>query len=152
MRKPDLASLAGCLWFEALAMDMQYEVRFVDTKANSADGPSRDDGAPLEGISATEVYDWKFPTLRGGIDGCIAQLEHVDRLVEWSMCLTKGEQSMIGEQNKWRMMVAIFQKADRFPPRSVSCSFEVWSPAPPGFWEGLWLHPSVSIVLHSDLV
>ena len=62
-------------------MDISDEVRYVDTKANLADGPSRDDVALLSSMGATEVCDWKFPSFRGGIDGWMAQLEDVDRLV-----------------------------------------------------------------------
>eukprot|EP00959_Pyramimonas_sp_CCMP1952_P248377 5191736-Pyramimonas_sp.AAC.1 len=49
-------------------MDMQYEVRYVASKANLADPPSRDDVSILQELGAVELPEWSFPHFGTGLD------------------------------------------------------------------------------------
>ena len=64
-------------------MQIQYSARFVDSKLNLADGPSRDDVAALADLGAVERLDWRFPSFAGGFGNWLASPSHAHRVVEF---------------------------------------------------------------------
>jgi len=79
--KKDLSLIAGRLWFEATALMLDYSVRYVNTKENLADGPSRGDVAIMEHLGACEITGWKFPDFSGGLGGWMCSAGEEIRLV-----------------------------------------------------------------------
>ena len=80
-RKPDLACLAGRLWFEACDLMIDYTAQYVPTKLNLADGPSRDDVSLMEALGAVELLSWQFPDFSKGLGNWMAAVDQVSRLV-----------------------------------------------------------------------
>ena len=76
-REPDLADIAGRLWFEALALEISYRADFVPSKCNLADGPSRDDRTLMRALGARECVEWSFPVFDQGLGSWMAEC-HVD--------------------------------------------------------------------------
>ena len=71
-KQHDLSMICGRLWYEAANMQMQYVARYVESKLNLADGPSRNDISSLVELGATECFDWHFPSFTGGFGDWIA--------------------------------------------------------------------------------
>ena len=65
--KTDLSLIAGRLWFETCAMQVDYRAEYVSTKQNLADGPSRCDRSLMETLDATEIIDWQWPVFGGDL-------------------------------------------------------------------------------------
>ena len=80
-RKPDLACLAGRLWFEACDLMIDYTAQYVPTNLNLADGPSRNDESLMEALGAVELLSWQFPDFSTGLGNWMAAIDQVSRLV-----------------------------------------------------------------------
>ena len=80
-READLADIAGRLWFEALGLGIQYEVYYVPTKSNLADGPSRGDMTLMRSLNAKECRSWSLPSFSAGLGDWIAHSSQVHRMV-----------------------------------------------------------------------
>ena len=79
-RQPDLAMIAGRLWFESSVLMLDYEAHYVSTHLNIADGPSRNDVELLMQMGASEVHDWRFPSFREGLGDWMASVDQVGRI------------------------------------------------------------------------
>ncbi|CAK0880396.1 unnamed protein product, partial [Prorocentrum cordatum] len=79
--KRDLAAITGRLWFDAAAMNMQCEVRYVASKANLADPPSRDDISILQEPGAVELPEWSPPHFGTGLDSWARSTHEAHRLL-----------------------------------------------------------------------
>ena len=80
-KKEDLALIAGRLWFELSALDVKYEARYVHTKDNLADGPSRGDFSLMLELDAVHKLSWAMPPLGSGLDSWMSQCHCVSRVV-----------------------------------------------------------------------
>ena len=64
--QPDLNWISGRLWFECGALIANYEVNYVKSSCNLADGPSRGDVSLLLSLGFEEV-PFQFPSFRHGL-------------------------------------------------------------------------------------
>jgi len=62
-------------------MGLQYEVLYVASKANLADGPSRNDLTHLQKVGAVELDNWFFPDFSRGLDGWMNLSGEAERMV-----------------------------------------------------------------------
>jgi hypothetical protein len=80
-KQPDLACLAGRLWFEAATLMVDYSPQYVPSKQNLADGPSRDDVSLLISLGAEELLSWQFSAFSTGLGDWMSAIDQVSRLV-----------------------------------------------------------------------
>lgn len=80
-REPDLADIAGRLWFEALGLGIGYEAHYVPSRCNLADGPSRSDKTLMRLLNAEELLHWHWPSFFSGLGGWMEQSSQVQRMV-----------------------------------------------------------------------
>lgn len=72
----DLSDISGRLWFECCHSMVNYYAKYVPSKCNLADGPSRDDVATLLKLGFVEV-PFRFPAFQGHL---ASWLEHPDQV------------------------------------------------------------------------
>ena len=80
-REPDLADIAGRLWFEALGLGIRYKAHYVPSRCNLADGPSRSDKTLLRLLNAEQLLHWHWPCFFSGLGGWMEQSSQVKRMV-----------------------------------------------------------------------
>ena len=66
-KQQDLSDIAGRLWFECCHRMINYVVRYVPSKCNLADGPSRDDVSLLLSLGFVEV-PFQLPIFKAKLD------------------------------------------------------------------------------------
>ena len=75
----DLSDIAGKLWFECCHRMIDYTVRYVPSKCNLADGPSRGDTALLLSLGFVEV-PFNLPSFKHGLNDWVKNAHEVGRL------------------------------------------------------------------------
>ena len=80
-KQRDLSLISGRFWYELTSLPVLYVAHYVNSKANLADGPSRNDLKLLRCMNAQELTQWSFPSFANGLDSWMANTECFSRVV-----------------------------------------------------------------------
>ena len=80
-QKPDLAAIAGRLWFELSGFHCHYRAEYVTSGSNLADGPSRGDFGYMREIGADVVPKFAWPKFGCDFDSWMSSADSFDRAV-----------------------------------------------------------------------